>query len=74
MNGKMRTLLIALLCLLMAMPAYAAPQILMESESGAGPMWAGQSNLMYWNNDKGAALCSADGTALTGEMYDDFSY
>lgn len=73
MKRKIRVLLAALLCLMMAVPACAAP-MLVQDNMNSDLRWVDGTNLLRTPGKDGYSLNSIDGTALTGAIYNNFSF
>lgn len=73
MKKTLRTLVIALLCLMLAIPASAAP-VLVQDNLDDDLRWVYGATLLRAAGKDGYSMNTVDGTALTGALYTNFTY
>lgn len=73
MKNKLRVVLAALLCLMLAVPAYAAAPILVRNGLTDGN-WIDGTNLLRISGKEGYGMSTIEGSALTGTLYTSFYY
>lgn len=74
MKKMLRTLAIALLCLMLAIPASAAAPVLVADDLDEDLRWIYGSSFLRVTGKDGYSMNTVDGSALTGALYTNFTY